>query len=512
MAAEPVAPDATVPVAGWALPTVVALVLAVVSALATPLMGLPDEPAHTVYAAAVVRGELGLEDVVVTDEASGWTRTDTHLDVPQAYAELPALPLCFAFQPEVPADCARELPPEVGPTIQGNSTVGTYAPAWYAAVGWLSLVLPPTAAVVGMRVMAALLFAGFVGVAAAALARAGARAWAWVGLALALPPVAVHLGGGINPSGTEIAGGVALWATSAALVVGARRRADVVRWVVAGVTVAVTRPLGPAITLGVVVVAVGVLGRSVNSAWQDRRVRLASLAVAGALVAGLGWSLWRGTLSAFSGFPVPEATGMDAVRRSLALVPERLTELVGVLGWSDVSLPMVLVGAWLLAVAGLAAAGVLVRRTRERVWLAVLAVVVLVLPIVADVRSAPTIGFVWQGRYTLPVAAGLPLLGGLLLDGAAPSCTRRSRIGVATVLGLWGVGHVVALVAVLRRFRVGADGAVADALAAPGVHVGVAGWMLLAIACVAAAIPAVVSAGVRSRGRRASVGEVSGDG
>ena len=480
-----------IPVQVWAIPGLVATLLAMVSALATPLMGLPDEPAHAVHAVAVVHGEVVGSDAVRTDDATGWTRTETEVAIPSAFAALPALPACFAFQPTVPATCAPDPATRAGPDAPAVSTVGTYAPPWYAIVGWPSLVLPPTAALVGMRLMAALVFGGLVAVAAAGAWRAGASRWGLVGLALALPPVAVHLAGGINPSGTEIAGAVALWTSSAALVHGAVERADLSRWVVAGVTVALVRPLGPVLAVAIPVAVVAVLGGTSGRRrpWlRDSRVRGAGAIVVLAAVLGMTWNLWRGTLSAFSGFPAPELSTWGVLRRSLGLVPERLVEMVGVLGWADVTLPRALTIGWLLLTSAVVVAGLRVAGRRPRAWLVLLGIGVLLLPLAADLRSASTIGFVWQGRYTLPVAAGLPLLAGLLLDRQAPG---GRVVGPAVVVAALAGGHLVALAAVLRRFRVGSDGALVSALGAPGVHVAVPGWVLLA-----AATAVLVAAGV----------------
>lgn len=497
---------AAVPVRAWATAGVVAFGLAVLSALATPLMGLPDEPAHAVHAVAVAHGEVAGDDRVETDPGSGWTRTETTVEVPAAYAALPTLPTCFAFEPTVPATCAPSMSATAGPTTSATSTVGTYAPAWYAAVGWPARLLPPTAALYGMRVVAATLFGLLVGIAVVGVLRAGAGRWGVLGVALALPPVAVHLAGGINPSGTEIAGGVALWSTTAALVRGGREvaRGDLVRWAVAGVVVAVTRPLGPVVALGIPVMTVLVLGAPAVAPWRRRpgAVWAAGLVVA-AGAASLAWSLWRGTLSSFSGFPAPEATGLVAVRRSLALVPERLVEMVGVLGWADVGLPDLLVLGWLALVGALVVAGLWSGDRRAGAWLVVLAVVVLVLPIAADVRSAPTIGFVWQGRYTLPVAAGLPVLAGVLVGRHRPVVGRAWW--PAGTVGLLGIAHLVALLAVLRRFRVGVDGDVLSALGEPGVHLGLAGGVLVAVA-----VPVVVAPAVTLwNGQCAAPGEVA---
>ena len=55
-------------------------------AVATPVLGVPDEPAHTVYAAAAVRGEV-------------WEETEgpvTRVTVPAGWANVDAVPACYA--------------------------------------------------------------------------------------------------------------------------------------------------------------------------------------------------------------------------------------------------------------------------------------------------------------------------------------------------------------------------------------------------------------------------------
>lgn len=488
----------------------VALVLAVVAALATPLMGLPDEPAHTVHAVAVVRGEVAGADSVRTDAATGWTRTETTVEVPAAYAALPELPTCFAFRAEASATCAPPVSDDAGPPTAAVTTVGTYAPPWYALVGWPSLVLDPASALVAMRVAAAVLFAAMLAVAAVAIRRVGAGAWGLLGLAAAVPPVAVHLAGGINPSGTEVAAAVALWATSAALVVGAPSRADVVRWVVTGVAVAVIRPLGPALAIGIPVVTLLVLGgRPRELAVRTPALRWGAGAVAAALVASLGWSAWRGTLSAFSGFPAPELGVAEVVRRSLGLVPERLVEMVGVVGWSDVGLHPILVLAWLVVVAGVVVAALGAAGSAGRWWLVALGVGVLVLPILADLRSAAQIGFVWQGRYTLPIAAGLPVLGGVLM-GRSPEASARWRPAVAVAAGVLAAVHAGFLLQAAERFAVGTSGSLLTAVGQDAVG-GVPYGVLLAVAGLALVV-AVVGVATAERGgpARGVTGEVAG--
>jgi len=93
-------------------------------------------------------------------------------------------------------------------------------------------------------------------------------------------------------------------------------------------------------------------------------------------------------------------------------------------------------------------------RRRVALLLALLAATIAV-PVVAESTGYRHVGTMWQGRYILPLAVGIPILAAVAL-----AATERGR-RLATPRLLWtlgifvGVAHVLAYAQNLRRYTVG---------------------------------------------------------
>ena len=98
--------------------------LSAVWALATPIAASPDEPAHIIRAASVVRGQL-----VGTPSPKGHV-----VNVPRYIADTQS-ETCFAFHPTVTADCSHLADRDPGATTTATTTAGLYNPLYYYAVG-----------------------------------------------------------------------------------------------------------------------------------------------------------------------------------------------------------------------------------------------------------------------------------------------------------------------------------------------------------------------------------------
>lgn len=101
---------------------------------------------------------------------------------------------------------------------------------------------------------------------------------------------------------------------------------------------------------------------------------------------------------------------------------------------------------------GAAAAGV-----RMRLAIVATTVATAVLPIVAEATTARQSGFIWQGRYLLPIAVGVPLLAGFA-PARHPGDGADARRLAGAVSSVVGVGSLAAFHAALRRHMVGVDG------------------------------------------------------
>jgi hypothetical protein len=123
--------------------------------------------------------------------------------------------------------------------------------------------------------------------------------------------------------------------------------------------------------------------------------------------------------------------------------------MVGWFGWLDTPPPLAVHLAWGAALLVLVVAALSRSRARSSVVVLLLVVGVLAVPVVLEARSISDVGYFWQGRYTLPLALGVPLV------AAAGSRLRPHRAAVALLLAVLVVCHLVGFVITLGRYTVG---------------------------------------------------------
>jgi hypothetical protein len=433
-------------------------------ALADPLFSVPDEPAHVVYAAAAVRGELFADTVGI----------DTTVSVPATYAAANTTPECFRYDATVPAGCA---PPFAA--VEGSAdvvtTAGRYPPAYYAVVGLATVVADGADAVYLMRVLTVLMCAALLA-SAVSSARDARSPWAVTGVLLACTPMVLFFSGAVNPQGPEIAAGIALWSSAMVLfaprppsgadadVVPGTRARDVRSWpprtlarlLTASAVLAVIRPMSIvwlALVVGCVVLA--------RASWPTVRELLRRPAAVGgvlgvgALVAFTGvWVLLRDSLAQWSR---PSDAPFDAAALfSVSKLDGELHEMVGVFGWLDTWSPGIVYVIWFGAVGTLVVLALAVGTRRERWALAAVVLLSLVVPVASELSSYRESSFAWQGRYILAFSAGLVVVSGHVIAGRLPA-----DLGSRVCRGLvWAIAlaQVTAFVGNLNRYVHGVNG------------------------------------------------------
>ncbi len=477
----------------------------------SPLLGAPDESAQVIRAAAVARGQLRGDDVTTRSEAPpGENRVDTTFDVPEGYAETGQINNCYIFQPEQPVGCAPQ-PSGGNDEVRASTYIGTYPPLYYALVGWPTLFMTVPGGLWAMRISSVIVSAALVGLALTAVRRAGARGLVSAGLLIALTPMALFLASVINPSGMEITAAVALWATALAVVVSPFRvsRADLVRLAVAFVALAACRPLSPVIAVGILasVAIVGGFRERFRSLWIRTDVRWTSGIMAAALVVATGWVVWTNGLSRAAGVPVPGLTLTEALRGSWERLPTRVVEMIGYFAYREVPAPRSLVVLWSVLVVAAVVGAAIVGTWRQRILLAALIVASVVFNVVPEAVSAEEYGFIWQGRYALPVAAGVPILAAWII-GASPRWRARWTVATVGVVGLaWALGQAIGQGSLLRRNAIGLTHPYFSFLGADGwsppLPIAVL-WILLLVTC-------LLVAGWCTMGARSDVAELDDD-
>ncbi len=307
-----------------------------------------------------------------------------------------------------------------------------------------------------MRILSAALAAALIASALTTIVRASGRRVAVVGVVLAVPPMAFYLFGTVNPSGLEIAAAVATWCTLPALLLGSGSPTarEVTRTVVAITLLAAARPLGPAFAVAIAgACAVAFASRSrLVELGRARTAQVGAAALALVVLATGAWLLF--VEMPLAGEPVEGTTFTTRLGTSWGRLPTLTGQMIGRFGWLDTPLPAVLVWAWLLTTVALVGLALARGSTRERLTLVAVTLGVPALAVATEVLRAPAVGYLWQGRYSLPVFAGVPVLAALVAwRRATPRLTGR----VVTIVIVLGAGciQVIGFGVAMSRYTVG---------------------------------------------------------
>jgi len=426
--------------------------------LSTPLMASPDEPVHTIKAAAVVRGEFFGTPARPTRLGPS---SQIIVRVPDVFAELPAIPSCFATHPTVPASCA----PTPGPStreVKVATAAGRYEPLYYAIVGLPSLVFPSSTGIWLMRLVSGLLSALFL---ASALESAAAckrrRLLVW-GVAVAATPMVMFMAGTINPNGLEASSAICLWASGFALLsdhaVVSDRRLLARVGISASVLVQV-RGLSPLWLLLIALALVVLAGKNkIIELSRDRVARLWVAVLAASCAFTAWWLIRYNPLALSPGLVLPKHVPVSSlISTSVGFSDGFIREMIGVLGWLDVSPPSVTYYGWIAMVFMLLGFGLLFGRRLFVGVLVCLVVLTVALPIVFDATNARSLGFVWQGRYMLPLAAGIPIVAaGAVAKGYLSDRTHRRAAVIFPAILV--ISELALFFDALRRYTVGSSG------------------------------------------------------
>ncbi len=498
--------------AGWlrSWPVLIALFLIPSSAwaISNPMFAVPDEPAHVTKAVATWYGQIGGRN----------TLPGTGLRTYRIPAYWAPVNPCFAFH-------ADTRPNQCPPNLQGSHRVtdvstpsGAYPPLYFVLVGWPSRLFADLTGIYLMRLVSALVCSMFLAAAVKALQQAVRPCLAVAGVLVATTPMALFLAGSVNPSGFEIATAIALWAH----VLATARRAEhgmaaiprslLIGLFVSGSAMALTRPLsGPFAGLIVVLGLLSTTWPTLVAMARSRRVQITVVGLAVVCVAALGMVYATGIASGkvVGGSAFPPA--VDHWTFVLGSTPWYVQQMFGQFGWLDVPPSNLTLYVWLGLVFALIAGAVMLAKLRQSLALALTLVAMVAIPVFLQAPMTGSASLIWQGRYTLPVAVGIPLLALVNLDrgaGLVPGLARRLSLVVAATVGVLSA-H--ALYWNLHRYTVGRSSATVNILLGkwqpPG---GSALWVVVMVLAAALGVVVVAFSPDRSPLPDAA-GEVDGD-
>ena len=467
---------------------------------ATPLAGVPDEPAHITRAAAVAHGQM-LPDGF--DEAGRG-----YFEVPAAIRDVRAWEDCFAHKPTADASC-QVIGGAAEGTVRDGSTAAVSNPLYYATVGWMTLLTDdPYPMVYGMRIVTALGTAALAALAFHFLSAVIGMRRSAVVLAATMTPMVLFLGGGVNPNAWEIVGCMAM--LSAVIAIGYRRDG-------------VNSPLGALATIGAVgflvcnlrgisplwVAVLGLLGLMTLPGATVRALirRPATWIAAGAVALGAVTATWWGLLSNYfaleGDFANKNWTAGQVIEN---MVRRTLFEqgYVGLFGWTDTAAPLVATvligGIGLLCIV----AGFWLGSRRFLLVTLVAGVAWLILPALVQLSYVRTAGMIWQGRYSLVMYAGVVILAAVAAsigwgDRFVPAAERLTWILGAFV---WAA-HVYTFAAMQMRYARGSSGTIWMLFKDPqwSPPLGAPTWLLLTAVAVGGFV-VLVARGERHQDRR----------
>ncbi len=427
--------------------------------LATPLSASPDEPAQIIKAASVVRGQL----IGDPTHAPAVRR----VQVPLGLSQSPAL-TCYVNHPSTSAGCLPRIP-NGSELVSADTSAGLYNPLYYALVGAPSLFTgDTTAAILGMRVINALLCSFFLAAGFVLLVRLVRPIIAGTAVLAGATPMVFFLSGVVNPNALEIASGFALLCALLLVVRGPdTQRIGLLLTVVAvsGVVLANTRGLSPLwMALIAVVCLIAAPPGRVLALIRRPSVIVTLVVLAIGVLFAVGWIFATGTLGSMGSFPGAQATPLAAFFRMMTLVFD--PGLVGVFGWLDTFAPPMAYVVFPALAFALLLTAIVVARGREFVTTVVATAAFFLLPALVQAASVRSSGYIWQGRYGLLPYLVMIVIAAVAIDSRARETwtaddatspfTGRTASRFVWVVGvLVAFTQLVTFVKTLKRYVVG---------------------------------------------------------
>ena len=365
---------------------------------------------------------------------------------------------CFIGKPGLSAACLDVLPSPPPEETLHQTPVGTYPPALYVAPGLVgSLARDPGIANVLASAVSAALAVAFLGLATAMVWRPDRGGISLVGLAVAATPMTVYVVASLNPSGPEIAAGIAFSAGLLRLArAGSPPRSAWLTIGAAGVVLVLARAPGTAWLVAHLLAFLVWSGRArLGWLWRhERRPLLTVAALVGVATAGaLAWALAVGSDYDLNLRPFPDSLG-DGWTPALEAVSRHA---VAVFGYLEYNLPGWIYDTWQSLVIVLLVLALAVGTTRQRVVLLLASGGAMLTPVLFQAAILRHTGFPVQGRHLLPLLVVVPLVAGEIVAQRAAGRAPFRLVAIAAGLAA-GAVHVGAWYGAARRAAVGIAG------------------------------------------------------
>lgn len=393
-----------------------------------PLSGY-DEVDHAYRATAVVNGQI-------LPQGCGGPAILAPAELAQA-AQVPC-----SYDAMSAVNCVQPKPGV--DTVAVGSSADSYSPVYYALVGWAALKAFPGDAASALRLMTSIWVMVVTLWATALWLRARRGGLEVLALLVSMTPMLAYSFAVIAPNGLEMAAGLLTWCSLLACARGDNTRAAVAGAVVGSLLLTTLRTFGPLWWLLTVIALL---------AWLDpgrRKALVRGVPVRLILGVGLlgcilsaGWTLLNRTN--FIDTAAAARSPVSPVELA-TLVTVWTLQIIGAFPLRGIPAPPLVYLIWLAALAIALWVSLAKGHNRARAVVVVALLLPVLLPAVGTLMTSDWVGALWQGRYALPFAVGLPLLAASNI--AASYLSPRATSWLIAALG---VGHFASLRSVLEH-------------------------------------------------------------
>lgn len=405
-----------------------------------PFQG-PDEHDHAFKAGAVAHGDFAAQH---PPSPGGWGEL---MRVPRDLVDA-AEPVCRALPYTQPENCSATGSSD-GSLVTVATSAARYNPVFYVIVGTVARGSDGVVSLYVMRFASALMCAALLAAAVSVTGVWSRTLWPYVAILAAMTPTLVFSTAIVAPNGLELASAALAWSAGLGLV-SAQVDVPVQRGVLIAMTAAscvlvTLRSLGP-LWLVLIVLTLTVVGGPARMKLLLRRRAVARSAalVAAVTVLAVGWSVIARTNAPVTGSSGPMLEPGQALGQWVLW----FLQSAGAFPLRNDPAPLILYAVVFSVWAALLWTSWRAADTRTRIVMTGIVVVASVIPLAVTVATYAQNGFIWQGRYSYPLAMGVLFLCGWALDRQKPLAVERGALAVV------GVGFAAAqLIGVLHVYR-----------------------------------------------------------
>lgn len=425
-------------------------------ALADPILSRPDELAQIYKTEAVVRGQLvGSPVNPKTDPETFYYRKkypsltpvieggdpDVYVKVPATLQNIDTNPLCYLQVSPYAPHCPIKFSNKKG-LITVETYVGRYPPMYYLLIGWPTLITPGYAGIISARILSGAVNAIFLAF-ALGFSLLRKTIWPFLGVVLAIAPVVLYYSSSINPNGFEITTAIASYTMTSYLV---NHENNEVKQGLLNLAVfifglslslmSLSRASSPIFFVCIILISLFYFNIGQIKRLLHLKGFILSLVIAS--ICAVVTTIWdfveHGLNELHEPFP-RSVSELTILSKQTSMMSKVLNEMVAVFGLNNISIPEIFIILWAGIVYILFLIALRNNFFKRQLTLVVLAISPVLIPYAVAYFTGRNYGLIWQGRYSLPLVVGLPILVGHQLNDLFKNRNKQSSlINISVIL------------------------------------------------------------------------------